>query len=223
MLQVEMVASVRKDFGKGAMRSLRREGRTPAVLYGPQIDPMALSLETREFSKVLLNLHGENAVVTLDVKDGKKKKKRHVVLKEVQADPVMDTVIHADFLEISLDEPVSLPVTLKFAGTPKGVDMGGVLQVSMYKVILKGLPLDLPDFIEVDISALELGGQGVSCKDLSLPGNVTLIDDEERTCVAVAHPSRASEEEEELEAETEEEETAEATTEESPAEEKTEE
>ena len=195
MLQVDMAARVRQGFGKGAMRSLRQQGQTPAILYGPKTDPLALSLATKEFSKALLFIHGQNAVFTLAVQADKKNKKRHVILKEVQTDPVRDTVVHADFYEISLKDPITLSVPLNFSGTPKGVDMGGVLHTPITSILLRGLPLDIPDDIVTDVTALELNGPGITCKQLAIPENVTLLEDGDRLCVEVVHPSRVVAEE----------------------------
>ena len=197
MLQFDMTATVRQDFGKGAMRSLRQQGQTPAILYGPKTDALALTLATKEFTKTLLSLQGQNAVFSLKVTGGKSKKKRHVMLKEVQTDPVRDTLVHADFYEISLKETITLPVLLKFVGTAKGVDMGGVLHVSLGSIHLQGLPLDIPDAIEVDITKLEINGLGVTCKDLDVPDKVTLLEEDDKLCVSVVPASLSAELEEE--------------------------
>jgi large subunit ribosomal protein L25 len=117
------------------------------------------------------------------------------MLKEVQTDPVRDTLVHADFYEISIKETITLSVPLNFVGTAKGVDMGGVLHVSSSGILLQGLPLDIPDAIEVDVTKLELRGPGVTCKDLDVPDNVTMLEDPDKLCVSVVAPSRAIEEE----------------------------
>lgn len=191
MLQVDMTARVRQDFGKGAMRRLRRSGQTPAVLYGPKSEPLALSLETKNLTKELLKMHGQNAVVGLDIEGGETKKKLHVMIKEIQKNPIQDTVVHADFYEISLEKPTTLYVPIEVKGTPKGVDMGGILHLPVRKVLMRGLPLDIPDRIETDISALELDGPGLTCKDLAIPENVTLLDDEDKVCAVVLRATRA--------------------------------
>ena len=87
MLQVDISARLRKSFGKGAARTLRRSGWTPANLYGPNIEPMALELETKPFMKTLLSIHRQNAVISLSIDEDGKTSKRHVVTKEIQTDP----------------------------------------------------------------------------------------------------------------------------------------
>lgn len=189
MLQVDLTATVRKDFGKGANRRLRREGRTPAILYGPKAQPLALSIETGFFTKSLLRIHGQNAIVNIDVEDGKSKEKRHVMIREIQKDPVQESVVHADFLELSLDAPITLPVQIIYNGIPIGVDLGGILHIAAKTVRVKGLPLDLPDSIEADVTALELDGPGLTCKDLNIPGQVSLQEKLDMICARVVKPS----------------------------------
>lgn len=190
MLQVDMTASVRQNFGKGAARSLRRSGLTPAILYGAKADPMPLSLDTAVFTKALMKIHGQNAVVTLDIEGDKSKNKHLVMLKEVQKDPVQDTLIHADFYEVKMDEFLTLVVPINFVGKAKGVDLGGVLNISRSGVHIKGLPLDIPDSLEVDITDLELGGKGLTCGELPIPANVTMLEEEDTVFVSVIHLKR---------------------------------
>ena len=197
MLQVDVTARVRSNFGKGAARSLRRAGQTPAVLYGPKIDPIALELDTRSFTKTLLGLQRRNAVVTLDVEGGDK---RHVLIKELQVHPVQDTLTHADFYEIVLDEPSVFSVPIQYEGKAVGVEMGGELSIHITSVDIQGKPLDIPDFIPLDISSLELGDK-LTCSDMSIPENVSLLDDADKVCIAIVTASAEPEELEEEEVE----------------------
>jgi len=189
MLQVNMTAAVRNKFGKGAARQLRIEGRTPAVLYGPKTEPLSLSLDTTSFTRELMTIHGQNAIVSLDIEGLSDGAKRSVVIKEIQKDPVHDTLVHADFLEVSLDKPVTLAVPVRYTGKAKGVDMGGFLHIGVQSVHLKGLPLDIPDFIEIDVTELTLGGAGLTCGDLAVPGAVAMQEALDKVCVAVVSPT----------------------------------
>ncbi len=184
MIQVDVTAQVRTSFGKGAARSLRRTGQTPAIIYGLKTDPIALSLDTRSFTKTLLELQRRNAVVNLEVEGGEGAGKKHVLIKEIQVDPIKDSLKHADFYEISLDVPSAFSVPVNYKGKAAGVDLGGELIVSLTHVSLQANPLDIPDTLELDISSLNIG-DSISCKDIQLPANVTLLDDENKVCVAV--------------------------------------
>jgi large subunit ribosomal protein L25 len=187
MLQVEMSAFVRKESGKGAMRRLRMDGKTPAVVYGAGSKALALQLETSIFFKQLLDMYHNNCVVTLKVDDGST---RHVLMKEVQTDPVSDTLLHADFLEIDLAKPRRFIVPLAFTGKAKGVDFGGLLEINSREVVLEGNPLDIPDDIKIDISPLKIG-ESVSVGSVSIPDSVKLITKADTVCVAVVAPGVA--------------------------------
>lgn len=205
MIQQDMNAAIRQDFGKGASHRLRKDGLTPAILYGGTESSVALSLDEKSLTKALLQLHGQNVVVNLHIEGEKGKKTHHVLIKDIQKDPISDTLIHVDFFEIPLDQEITLEVQMKYSGIAKGVDMGGILNITAHTVKLRGLPLDIPDEIEIDVSSLELGGQGFFCKDLSIPENVTLEENPERSCVSVVAPKAVVEEVEEEELEGEEE------------------
>lgn len=196
MLQVEMTAQTRNTFGKGAARVIRRAGKTPAVLYGPKTDPVALELNTKDFTKGLLFINRRNAVVSLNVDGGSDT--RHVMVKEIQADPIHDTLVHADFVEISLEDEMSLSVPLKLTGKAKGVDLGGDLHTSMNSVQLTGKPLDIPDFIEINVSPLGIG-DSIKCGDLPIPEGVKLVNDDSKVCVSVVTASASHDEPEEEE------------------------
>jgi len=189
MLKFDMAAKLRQDFGKGAARTLRRSGRTPAVLYGPDTAPLALSLETKSFTRELLKVHGRNSVVSLEIEGDQDKPQRHVMVKELQKDPIQDTLVHADFYEISLDNPVVLTVPLKYVGVARGVDLGGELHILTNELHIKGLPLDLPDLVEADVTSLEIGGPALTCNDLNIPEQVTLLEEPGKVCATVIHPA----------------------------------
>ena len=184
MLQVDVSAQVRKNTGKGAARTMRRAGKTPAVIYGSKNDPLTLTLDTHSFTKTLLHLQRRNAVVNLDIETDSGIEKRHVIIKEIQVDPIHDTLEHADFYEISLDSPRTFTVPIKYSGKARGVEMGGDMSISVNKIKVKGNPLDIPDMIEVDVTRLGTH-EHFTCQDLSLPDNVTLLDDKKKVCVAI--------------------------------------
>ena len=181
MLQVEMNAAVRSETGKGPMRRLRSEGQTPAVVYGGGSDAKALKMESKALMGTLLEIYRHNAVVTLKIDDGSEK---HVVVKEVQTDPVTDSLVHADFCEIDLQKPQCFDVPVKYTGNAKGVDLGGVLNVASEVVTLKGCPLDIPNECSLNVSDLNIG-DNLTFSAISIPENVELVSDADRVCVGV--------------------------------------
>jgi large subunit ribosomal protein L25 len=187
MIQVELTANTRKTFGKCPNRVTRRAGLIPAVLYGPQLDkPLALELETRQFTKTLLSIHRKNAVINLDVvADGGSKETFHVVTREIQTDPVNESLIHVDFYRISLDQPMTFRVPVKYSGKAKGEEMGGDTSIFVNSVVLTGNALDIPDVIEVNITPLGCG-EAIACQDLSIPAGVLLQGKPDKVCVSVS-------------------------------------
>jgi large subunit ribosomal protein L25 len=201
MIQQDMTAALRQDFGKGAARQLRLSGHAPAILYGSKMEPIALTMESKTLTRDLLKFHGHNVVLSLDIEGDKSKKKHYVLIKDIQTDPITDAVLHVDFLEIELEKEIVMEVPILYTGTATGVELGGILNIMAHTVKIKGLPLDILDEITVDVTSLELGGAGVTCGDLPIPENVTLEEELKRVCVTVIAPKAEVEEEVEEEEE----------------------
>ena len=195
MIQQDMTASLRQDFGKGAARQLRLSGQAPAILYGGKMEPIALVMDTKTLTRDLLKFHGHNVVLSLDIEGDKSKKKHYVLIKDIQTDPVTDAVLHVDFLEIELEKEIIMEVPILYTGTAKGVDLGDILNIMAHTVKIKGLPLDILDEITVDVTELEVASAGITCGDLSIPDNVTLEEELGRVCVSVVAPKAEVEEE----------------------------
>jgi len=185
MFQVDLTASKRESFGKCAMRRLRVAGNTPAVLYGNKKDVMALQLETTPFLKSLFQISRTNAVVNLSI-DGDET--RHVMMKEIQTDPVDDSLIHADFFEIDLQTPKSFAVPIELTGTAIGTDLGGVLTIHNPTIQVEGLPLEIPDNVSVDITDLNIG-DSIAYSAIELSDKVKMVSDASNLFVeiTVAH------------------------------------
>ncbi|MBU0673606.1 MAG: 50S ribosomal protein L25 [Proteobacteria bacterium] len=188
MLQVELNAKIRTNHGKGAARTLRSAGQTPAVLYGGGTDAVSLELNTRDFMKMMFFINRRNAIVNLGVGEGDSLSTRHVLVKEVQVDPVMGTPLHADFCEVSMEKAISLVVPIVFKGKAKGVELGGDMNIFKTSVAIKGPILDIPDQITVDVSNLGIG-DALTFADIELPANMTLISEAHREVVDVIDPT----------------------------------
>jgi large subunit ribosomal protein L25 len=181
MLQVEMAASLRTETGKGAMRQLRMQGKTPAVVYGGGAAAVPLVMDTKVMMQQLLEIYRQNAVVNLKVEGDRD---RHVLLGEVQTDPVRDTLIHADFCEIDLGKPRRFDVPLVFTGVAKGVDFGGEMFIEHDSVAVEGLPLDIPDQCTLDVTELKIGDH-MTFDNIALPANIKLVSKADTVCVKV--------------------------------------
>ncbi|MBW1637078.1 MAG: 50S ribosomal protein L25 [Deltaproteobacteria bacterium] len=195
MLQVEMSASLRSTSGKGAMRRLRMEGMTPAVVYGGGGDAMSLQLESKTLLAKLLEFYRRNTVVTLKIDGGGEKK---VLMSEVQTHPVTDSLIHIDFCEIDLTKDRAFDVPVVFEGNAIGVDLGGALFINHATVVFEGKPLDIPDQCTLDVADLNIG-ESLKCSAIVVPEGARLITDLNETIVAVAMAGQKETEDEEEE------------------------
>lgn len=167
-----LAAELRADVGKGASRRLRRNDMVPAIIYGLDKNPANVTLNHKELMKALENEVFYSNILTLDL-DGKSEK---VVLKDVQRHPYKPRILHLDFLRISDKEKLSMNIQLHFKGgdVAPGVKLkGGVIYHLLSEVEVRCLPADLPEYIEVDLSNLDLD-ETIHLSDLVLPAKVEI-------------------------------------------------
>lgn len=184
MITKEIAAAVRDTFGKGSMRRLRSTGKTPGVVYSRGDKALPLQFETKLLFNELLDIQGRNAVITLKIDDGSVK---NAIVKEIQTDPVKDTLYHTDFLEIDITKAAKFSVPLKYSGKAKGVDLGGILNIGLSELVLEGEPLAIPDACHVNISNLAIGDK-ITAGDIPMPDGVTLVTKSEKVCVSIGTP-----------------------------------
>lgn len=184
MITKEIATSVRDVFGKGPMRRMRAEGKTPGVVYSGGDEALALEFETKVLYQQLLDIQGRNAVINLKIDNGTEK---NVLVKEIQTDPVKDTLYHADFLEIDLQKAARFTVPVVYRGKAKGEDLGGIKQIEKTSIVLEGKPLDIPDECRIDISGLGIGDK-IKAGQIAIPDGVAMISDAEMVCVSVVAP-----------------------------------
>ncbi len=181
MIQLDVTSQPRTATGKGAARTLRRAGRTPAVMYGTKTEPVSLSIDTHSFTQSVLNLQRRNAIVNLSVEGGGT---YQVFIKELQTDPVHDTLKHADFFVVDIDREYDFTVPLHYVGKAKGVDLGGELHVAQNEVQVKAKPMLVPDAIEIDIADLDQG-EAISCEQLNVADGITVLNPASLVLVSV--------------------------------------
>ena len=181
MPQVTLNVEIREEKGHSAGRKLRREGRVPGVYYAHGDKAVTIVLNTRELKRVM-----NTEVNILDVVfPGNKIKKS--VLKDVQVDPITDEPVHVDLMGINLKEKIRLKIPVLLKGTPVGLkDQGGVLVHPTREIEVEGLPLDLPEHVEIDISDLSIG-DSVTVANLESDKYV-FVADEHEVIANVIHP-----------------------------------
>lgn len=187
MEQITLTASPREATGKGPARRLRAEGKVPTVLYGAGIEnAISLTLTCKDVEKVLHTGAGSNVLVNLTV-DGEDKA-RTVMFKEVLRDPVKETLSHIDLIEIVLGTKITVEVPLHVVGKSEGVQAGGTLHLDARVLEVECLPSRIPEFIEVDVTPLNIG-ESLHVSDLKLDGEIEVLADPDMTIVSVVAPT----------------------------------
>lgn len=188
---IEMKAVTRETIGK-ANRHLD-DSRLAGVVYGTAVEARAVELDRHEFEQVLLHEGNiSSRLIDLTVDDGMSVP---VIVKALQHDAIKGTVLHVDFWAVNMRRPVTTTVPVHFEGEAPGVKTGGVFMHNVQHINVEALPDELPEFVTVDISGLEVG-DSVHVSDLVAPKGVTILDAEDEIVASVVAP--AAEEEEEV-------------------------
>ncbi|AAX17344.1 50S ribosomal protein L25/general stress protein Ctc [Borrelia hermsii] len=167
----------RLDFGSLRARRIRAESEIPAVVYGKESDVLHIKIKSSEFNNKFAKFT-DNTVLILS--DGKIEK--CVFIKDVSENLTKRLIYHVDFYEVDKTKDIERDIAIKFVGASVGVKEGGTLSVLRTKIKVKSLPLNLPEFVEVDLTPVKKGDQ-VTFKDIVLPDNVKLSEENENSVV----------------------------------------
>jgi large subunit ribosomal protein L25 len=176
MEQVALESFIRKPSGKGGARTLRRSGTIPAIFYGPETEPIPIQVVKSTLEKTLKKQTSENILYQLTIKGIDPETVKTVMLKELQKNPID-----------RLFKEIDVTVGLKITGKAPGVEKGGILQEVSRDLEIRCLPTNIPNHIEVDVSALEIG-DSLHAGDVKLPEGIRLISDAHLTLVNVITP-----------------------------------
>jgi large subunit ribosomal protein L25 len=153
MKSITIKGSERESVGKVATKALRNAGAVPCVLYGGD-QPVHFSAEEKAFKSLVYTPNAHT--VAIELENGKT---FNAILQDIQVHPVSDRILHIDFFQLFDDKEITMEVPVKVVGTSKGVLGGGVLRLNTRRLKVKALPANLPDFIEADITPLEMGNK----------------------------------------------------------------
>ena len=194
MTQNQLSASIRSKKGKSANQKLRQAGNIPAVLYGPRGN-ILLEMGEESTRHLLEKMSGMHELVPINVTDPASGESwtAQVMLREIQKHPYQHQITHIDFWELPEAKPQIVRIPIHVIGESPGVKGGGVLQMVVREMPVSCLPADIPSFVEVDSSSLELG-DSIRIQDVKLPENVTVGTDENFAVISIV--GRAKEEEE---------------------------
>ena len=201
-ISFELNAESRTDMGKGASRRLRHAGKVPAIIYGGDQDPEALALSHNELLRNLEHEAFYSHILTINTGDST----TSAILRDLQRHPSKPVILHVDLQRVTADEELRTQVPLHFIGEDisPAVKAGGLVSREQTEVEVACLPKDLPEFIAVDISKMEVGDT-LHLSDLQVPEGVTLLElargEDHDQSVVTMHAKRAVAEEEEAEVE----------------------
>jgi large subunit ribosomal protein L25 len=182
MKSITIKGSERESVGKVATKAVRNAGAVPCVIYGGN-QPVHFSAEEKEFKSLVYTPNAHTVVVDLGGK------KFNAILQDIQVHPVSDKILHIDFFELKDDKEIIMEVPVKVTGTSPGVLLGGVLNLNQRRLKVKALPKNLPDFVEANISELQMGNKLYVTK---LPVNNFKLMHPDNTVVCQVKISRAA-------------------------------
>ena len=168
MEKISLAGEIRSKKGKSEARKLRKDGKIPAVLYGKDIEPLNFSVIEKEWIRILRHLK-RNAIIELDLQKNGSTEKRTVMVKDMQVGFPRENTVHIDFLQVSMERVVEIEIPIHLVGEAKGVKTGGILQLHLRTLLAECLPGQIPEQIELDVSALEIG-DSIHVQDVSMPG-----------------------------------------------------
>lgn len=197
MKDLMVQAEQRELLGKNACRRLRAEGKIPGVVYGQDFQPVAVTVNPKDIQHILRSESGHNTIFKLEFN----KVSKDVLIRDYQLDPVKGHLLHADFLTVDMHEAMTFEVPLEPVGNAPGVKNGGILDQVLREIEIECLPGEVPDNIEVDVSALEIGDI-LRVEDLKLDASkLTLLSEPDLVVLTISPPTIEEEEVEEVEEE----------------------
>jgi large subunit ribosomal protein L25 len=185
---LELKAEKRNTIGKGPARSLRRDGKVPAVLYGSDIQPVSLSIQAKEIEVLLRNAKFNQQLINIDLGDGVRKP---TMIKEIQFRPVKGDFLHIDFYEVKMDRKIRVHVPVVLKGKCIGIEMGGLLQIIRRELEVLCYPGEIPEAIEIDVTDLNIGNS-VHVNDIHLEGDMEIPAEVNFTVVTMLAPKKES-------------------------------
>ena len=175
-------AEIREVTGKEFAKKLRKQGKVPGIFYTHGEDPVPIALEEQDTIKFLTSESG-----LIDFQIGKKRK-RKAIIKDVQTDPLKQTLLHVDVLGVRLEEKIIVAVPISVVGEAIGVKLqGGILHQYLRELQVECLPLNIPERITIDVTSLNIGDT-ITVRTLTIE-NVQILDDPEQPIVNVLQPT----------------------------------
>ncbi|MGB5995430.1 MAG: 50S ribosomal protein L25 [Candidatus Deferrimicrobiaceae bacterium] len=192
MAMIELTAVRRHGSGKEAARKVLFLGKVPGVMYGKGLESRSIEFNRRDLEKFLSVARRGAVIVRLNVKDETEAKESYAVIKEIQTNPRTDRVIHVDFYEVAFGKKFRIEVPIRVKGKAVGIEQGGVVEQVTRSLEVECLPKNVPEFLEVDVTPLEIG-HSLHLEDVTFPEGVHPLEKDTRTTIVAVHAPRVEE------------------------------
>jgi large subunit ribosomal protein L25 len=186
MEEIRIEAERRIGTGKGVARRLRKQGVIPCIVYGKDVSPLPLTISSRQWWAAQHHVKS-NTIIKIAFSDEGVTQERPVMLKDMQRN-ISGTVLHVDFLQVSMERSVQVEVPIHLIGDPIGVVKGGVIEQHLRSIMVESLPGQIPESIEIDITRLDIG-DSIHVHEISLPGT-RLLEHPDIAIVGVTPPEK---------------------------------
>jgi len=190
MSQVSLRAQAGRKPGSRESRRIRRDGDVPAVVYGTNLDPIPVQVDSHDLQVALHTAAGTNAIITLEIEDGDT---LTTMARVIERHPFRNEYRHVDFVIVDLSQKITAEVALHWVGTPAGVKEGGVFSPRRTHVRVEVLATEIPPFIELDVSEVEIGGS-LRIEDLPDHEGVEYLEEPDAVVMSVTVPAAEIEE-----------------------------
>ncbi len=192
MAMMELTAVRRHGSGKEAARKVLFLGKVPGVMYGKGLESRSIEFNRRDLEKFLSVARRGAVIVRLNVQDETEAKESYAVIKEIQTNPRTDRVIHVDFYEVAFGKKFRIEVPIRVKGKAVGIEQGGVVEQVTRSLEVECLPKNVPEFLEVDVTPLEIG-HSLHLEDVTFPEGVHPLEKDTRTTIVAVHAPRVEE------------------------------
>jgi len=190
--QSTLSVNVRSATGKGSCRRMRDKASIPGVFYNAQGANVLFSAERTPLQKLHSKV-GLSQVFQLEIQDDGQTQQHPSIIRDIQFHPVKGNITHVDFFGVDLTKKINVYIPVEVTGKPKGVVLGGILEIFRDELEVVGLPMSIPEKIVIDVKSLEIN-HNIHVQDLKLPDNVEFVFDDNFAVVGVVSPSASDQE-----------------------------
>lgn len=192
MEKIFLESERRQKQGKGTSKRMREKGFVPGVVYGKKIGNIQVAVNKKQVIELFRKVpHIENTIIELIIKNGSELKTNSII-RDYQTDVCSGKLLHLDFLEVQMDEKISLEIPIRIVGESEGVKKGGILEVILNSIEIECFPSDIPSDIEVDITNLDIGNV-IHIKDIKVSDKIRILSEPEKVILLVTSPTAEEE------------------------------